>query len=329
MSELRQDILTGEWVIFAGNRMKRPYDFIKKSVPKTTDSHDCQFCPGNERLTTRPVYQDGADGKWNIRVFPNKYPAVSEDCSLADGEGFYNAEAGKGIHEVVVDTPNHTEVIHDFSEERLFEIFKVIRQRFLDISSSEGIRYVQIFKNCGPEAGASILHSHWQIIGVPVIPKEQTAVIDRSQRYRAENGGCIICSILEHEMKMRTRIIAENEYFTAFSPYASKMSYETAIAAKGHISSFGDFSDDMLKALAEMLKMVLSAVKTLRKEICYNLCFEDTPEGEDGHWYMKVLPRMGNPAGFEYGTNSYINPILPEDAAEYMREKISENYRGK
>lgn len=326
---MRQDILTGEWVIFAGNRMKRPYDFIKKSVPKTSDSSDCQFCPGNEKLTTSPVYQDGADGEWSIRVFPNKYPAVSREYEEADGEGFYKAEAGRGIHEVVVDTPDHNGIIHDFSEEKLFGIFEVIRDRYTEIASAEGIKYVQIFKNCGPDAGASIMHSHWQIIGVPVIPREQAEVLLRNRKRGESDGGCIICAILGHELERGVRIIAENECFAAFSPYASKMSYETAIVSKRHIATFGEFGDDTLRALAEILKKVLSAVKTLRKGICYNLCFEDTPRGEDGHWYMRVLPRMGNPAGFEYGTNSYINPIFPEDAAEYMREKISENYRGK
>lgn len=328
MSELRQDILTGEWVIFAGNRMKRPYDFVKKSVPKTTDSTDCQFCPGNEHLTTEPVYQNGEDGNWTIRAFPNKFPAVSENAGKADDEGFYSAAPGRGIHEVVVDTPEHMGIIHDFSEEKLFEVLKVIKSRFEAISDADNIKYVQVFKNCGPDAGASIMHSHWQIIGVPVIPREQTVVRENCEKYRQERGKCLICDVVKHEINAEKRIIAETKSFAAFMPYASKMSYECDIAAKEHVRSFGDFDDEMIKELARLIKMVLSAVKTLRKGICYNMCFEDTPKGMDGHWYMRILPRMGNPAGFEFGTNSYINPILPEKAAVYMREKISENYRG-
>ena len=79
MSELRQDILTGEWVIFAGNRKSRPYDFIKHSIPKTSDKTDCQFCPGNETMTPDAVYQNAADGEGTIRVFPNKYQAVNDE----------------------------------------------------------------------------------------------------------------------------------------------------------------------------------------------------------------------------------------------------------
>ena len=188
LSEVRQDIFTGEWIIFAGNRMKRPYDFIKKSVPKTFDSSECQFCPGNEKLTTEPLYQDGSNGNWRIRVFPNKYPAVSDKSDEADNEGFYRAESGFGIHEVVVDTPDHTAVLHDFSVEKIRDILKVLKARFIAISENENIKYAQIFKNCGPDAGASIMHSHWQIIGVPVIPCEQTNIIKNEKKYKDEFG---------------------------------------------------------------------------------------------------------------------------------------------
>lgn len=328
LSELRQDIFTGEWIIFAGNRMKRPYDFIKKSVPKTFDSSECQFCPGNEKLTTEPLYQDGSNGNWTIRVFPNKYPAVSDKSDEADNEGFYRAERGFGIHEVVVDTPDHMAVLHDFSVEKIRDILKVLKARFIAISENENIKYAQIFKNCGPDAGASIMHSHWQIIGVPVIPCEQANIIKNEKKYKDEFGKCMICDIIKHESEKKIRIVYENQYFIAFAPYASKMSYECMIAVKGHIPSISGFDEEMLYCLADVIKAVLSAVKTLREGICYNLCFEDTPKGQDGHWFMKILPRMGNPAGFEYGTNSYINPILPEKAAEYMRNKIKENYRG-
>lgn len=328
LSELRQDILTGEWVIFAGNRMKRPYDFIKKSVPKTFDSRDCQFCPGNEVFTTESVYQNGDDGDWTIRVFPNKYPAVGDNSEYVDGEGFYRAERGEGAHEVIVDTPDHTAVIHDFSVEQIIDILKVIRTRFKIIFDRDDVKYVQIFKNCGPDAGASILHSHWQIIGVPVIPCEQTNILNSALKYYELNGKCVICDILKHEQDKKIRVISENNHFMVFAPYASKMSYECIIASKKHIPSFGEFNDEMISELADIIKKILSAVKTLRNGICYNICLEDTPKGYDGHWYMKVLPRMGNPAGFEYGTNSYINPILPEEAAKYMRNKIMENCRG-
>lgn len=325
MSELRQDILTGEWVIFAGNRMSRPCDFIKKSVAKCTDNSDCQFCPGNESMTTESVYQNGKDGDWTIRAFPNKFPAVSPATSDNEKDGFYTIVGGHGIHEVVVDTPDHLGVIHDFSVEHLFEVLKVIKKRYDAIHSDKDIKYVQVFKNCGPDSGASIMHSHWQIIGVPTIPREQNIIMNRIKKYKEENGSCIICSMIDYERKKSIRVIDESENFIAYSPFASRLSYESDIAVKKHIGSFGDFDNDMLRDFAQILKKILVGTKQVRKDISYNLCFEDKPKGYEGHWFMRVIPRMGNPAGFEYGTNSYINPILPENAAEFMREKISQN----
>ena len=319
MSELRQDILTGEWVIFAGNRKSRPYDFIKHSIPKTSDKTDCQFCPGNEAMTPNAVYQNAADGEWTIRVFPNKYPAVNNDKSECCDEDFYTSAYGNGIHEVVVDTAEHSEAIHDFSVKHIAEVLKTIRLRYNEMMKNPDIKYVEVFKNCGPESGASLMHSHWQIIAVTVVPREQKVICERNNEYKLKNGKCAVCAITEYELDKKIRIIDESDNFAAYTPFASRMSYEIDIATKKHIKHYGDFSDEMLDELACMLKTMLKMVSGLRENICYNICFEDTPKDCDGHWFMRILPRMGNPAGFEYGTNSYINPVLPETAAEYYR----------
>lgn len=325
MSELRQDILTGEWVIFACNRKSRPCDFLRGKVTINSDNCACQFCPGNEHMTTASVFQNGKDGEWTIRAFPNKFPAVSPYTEDREKDGFYTVIGGHGIHEVVVDTPEHLQAIHDFTIQHLFNVLKVIRDRYDAIYSDNDIKYVQVFKNCGPDSGASIMHSHWQLIGVPIIPREQTSISLRIDKYKEDTGRCIICDMIDYEREKGIRIIEETPNFISYSPFASRMSYESDIAVKSHIRSFGGFNDDMVYELAHILNNILSGTKYIRKDIGYNLCFEDTPKDGDGHWFMRVIPRMGNPAGFEYGTNSYINPILPEKAAEFMRKKIFHN----
>lgn len=174
MSQLRKDVVSGDWVIFASNRRKKPYQFKKRSItPSDVNSDGCPFCPGHEEETPDKIYQNGEDGKWDIRVFRNLYPAVDTDSYEKNCEDFYTSEAGLGIHEVLVDTPNHLDAPEDFSVEHIWEVLKVLKLRFNAISSEEFIKYVQIFKNNGPEAGASIAHSHWQIMGVSVVPIEQ------------------------------------------------------------------------------------------------------------------------------------------------------------
>ena len=281
MSELRQDILTGEWVIFAGNRKSRPCDFIRSKATVNPNHCDCQFCPGNEQMTTAPVYQNGQDGEWTIRAFPNKFPAVSPSTDDKEKDGFYTVIGGHGIHEVVVDTPEHFQVIHDFTIEHLFHVLQVIRDRYDVISSDKDIQYVQIFKNCGPDSGASIMHSHWQLIGVPMIPREQISISLRMSQYKQDTGRCILCDMIDYERKKSVRIIEETPHFISYSPFASRMSYESDIAVKTHIASFGQFDDDRICELAHVLNHLLLGTKEIRKEIGYNLCFEDTPKGKD------------------------------------------------
>ena len=323
MSQLRRDILTGEWVIFASNRRRKPYHFAMKTTPKKEiGNKDCPFCPGNEDKTPDQIYQNGADGKWNLRVFRNLYPAVDTDSFEKCNEDFYYSEAGIGIHEVLVDTPDHNGDPSQFSEEHMYNILKVLQHRFRVIEDEEFIKYVQIFKNNGPEAGASIDHSHWQIMGVSVVPLEQEKTLRNIMEYRNEKGGCVVCDMVNYEINNKTRIVAENQSFVAFVPYAAKLSFELWVVSKKHVSTFSKLRDDDLKDLGIILKQLLKRVAELRDGICYNLCFEDSPKGrsdEDFHWYMRILPRIGAPAGFEFATGSYINPMLPETAAQKYR----------
>lgn len=324
MSVLRQDILTGEWVIFAANRGNRPYHFIKKSIANI-DKSNCQFCPGHEIMTPESILEIKKNDKWSIRVIPNLFPAVSSEAEMVDGEGFYTAVKGIGIHELVIDTPIHEESVYDFSLEYMTEVLAVLQQRLSYMRKKNDIKYVQIFKNCGPDAGASISHSHWQVMGVPIVPENQMSTYLSSRNYFEKNERCIFCDILIHELKEKVRIVKENSSFLAFAPYASKMSYEVWIAPKKHISSFSEFTDVELHDFAEIFLMVVNKVKSIFKDVCYNISFQDMPahamDYEHCHWYARILPRLGNPAGFEFATGSYVNPILPEIAAEFYRKQ--------
>ncbi|MCI8342035.1 MAG: galactose-1-phosphate uridylyltransferase [Firmicutes bacterium] len=323
MSQIRKDIITGDWVIFASNRRKKPYHFNKKSITtNASSSENCPFCPGHEAQTPPDKYCD-TDGKnWNIRVFENLYPAVESESCDNKTENFYESEAGFGIHEVVVDTPNHFDDPEDFDIAKLIKLFGVIKMRLNDIKNDERIKYIQIFKNNGPEAGASIAHSHWQIIGVPIVPPEQKKAVENMKRYKDENDECVLCKMVVHELKNKERIINENKSFIAIVPYAAKYSFEVMMLPKRHVSSFADFEHEEIEDMASMFSWVLHRVKKLKHDIGYNICFQEKPEEFDDsyfHWYMKIFPRLGSPAGFEFATGCYINPLLPEVAAEKYR----------
>lgn len=320
MSELRKNPFTDEWTLCAQNRRDRPYEFIHKTEVIPDSGKNCPFCCGHEEWTTQAVYQDGENDQWQIRVFPNKFPAVSNVCSSVEIDPFYTCVAGTGGHEVLVDTPHHNATIDGFSQEQLARILDVLQDRHERMEESDDTKYVQIFKNCGPSAGMSIHHSHWQVVGLPIVP-ERVEKIART----IKSDDCLFCKLVAHERKVKERMVAENDEFIAITPYASRFPYEVWLVPKVHTKSFGALSEGQKQDLAKMLKWILGRVIQIKEGIGYNICLMDAPKGEDFHWYLEVLPRLGGFAGFEFATNSYINPVLPEDAAKFY---CRENYEG-
>lgn len=321
MSEIRKDILSGNWVILADNRMGKPYDFEFPKVQKERIKV-CAFCPGNEDMTTDTISEVQGEKGWEIRVFSNKYPAV-EGVIDADFSGEINISGhAAGRHEIVVDTPMHGEKIQDFSEDKLKKLFLVLQERFRDMEKEEIIQYIHIFKNCGPSAGASVSHSHWQVLGVPFVPKGNEDVYENARKFAEEKGRSIFESIIDAEKSEGSRIVAENEKFIAYVPYASGLAFELHITDKVGGEAFGAFSCEKLECLAEIFKECLFMVGKIQEDICFNISFSDAPRGSAKdfyNWYARIIPRFGSLAGFEMGTGAFINPVYPEKAAEFYR----------
>lgn len=320
MSELRQDILSGEWVIFAANRSERPYDFVKKSEPKKDTRSKCPFCPQNSSLTPETIVDDK---KYGIRVFDNKYPALDIENAEINSDSVQRGIEGRGFHEIIVDTAGHTAQLADFSLGHVIRVLEILQERFRELKERDGVKYVQVFKNNGPEAGMSLMHSHWQIIAAPVINRLQRDINYNSRLYKEKNGKCPLCAVIENELENKERLIESADGFAAFSPYAARLSYEVWIAPLRHFSSFSELAKSELDSLAVMLKRMLLRIRGINPEVSYNLCFMDEPAGCEGgvfHWHIRILPRLGSFAGYEFATGSYINPVLPETAAKLLRE---------
>ena len=318
MSEFRRNPFTGEWTLYAENRKNKPYEFAW-SKPEKKSENRCPFCIGHESWTTPAVYQDGADEQWNIRVFPNMYPAVCMGDLGSPKEIFYEQAIGAGRHEVLVDTPIHGETIDMFPKERLLCILQVLRMRYESIRAETDTLYVQIFKNCGAEAGMSIQHSHWQLVGLPIVPER----IRKMMSLGIQKDNCRFCKMLAYETEVQQRIAAENDAFLAIAPYASRYPYEVWILPKQHRSTFGELTEEELSALAEMLGWILPKVARLRQDVGYNICMMDGPKNGDFHWHLQILPRIGGFAGFENATDCFINTVRPETAAAYYRRKVA------
>lgn len=307
MPELRKDYILDRYVIIAAERGKRPHevDSAKASAGKT-----CYFCPGNESMTPPEIMRKG---DWQIRVFDNKFPAVKLEGKpgLDTHNDFYTFADAVGKHEVVVETPEHDKQLWDLSEKQIAQVIEVYVERFKEISQLPGIKYVSVFKNNGAEAGCSIAHSHSQIIAYNILP----TIIKQKVRAASKYEFCPYCEIMIREEDSDRRIYSDDDV-VSFTPYASRFAYEAWIFPRKHITGMDQLEAKDIKGIARALHRVLAKLKTLNAP--YNFFFH---YDEDLHLHLQVLPRFSTVkwAGFELSTETIINPVSPEIAAEFYR----------
>ncbi len=332
MPELRKDPITGRWVIISTDRSKRPSDFLREPV-RIHGTGFCPFCYGNEDKTPPEVDARRPDGGprnspgWTTRVVPNKFPALGIEGALdRQGEGVFDKMNGIGAHEVIVETPEHHLTLAHLPEKRLEEVLGVYRDRMLDLKRDRRFKYILIFKNHGEAAGASLEHSHSQLIALPIVPKRVREEVDNSKTYWLHKERCIFCDILHQEMENSTRVITENEDFVAVAPYAPRFPFETWLLPKQHGSAFENCPSRMYGGLASMLKNILLRLDMVLEMPAYNYVIHTSPVGEETndhyHWHIEMMPKLTRVAGFEWGTGFYINPTPPEEAAQFLREAV-------
>ncbi|MGZ3605724.1 MAG: galactose-1-phosphate uridylyltransferase, partial [Thermodesulfobacteriota bacterium] len=235
MPQLRQDPTTKEWVIIAAERSKRPHDFIKTKtlIEKPPYKEDCPFCQGNEHLTPHEslAYRSGglADSKgWWVRVIPNKFPALSPEGSLVREEGgFFRMMDGVGIHEVVIESPIHNQLLPLMEDKQVEEVLLAYRERYLALREDPRIKLIIVFKNHGEAAGTSLDHPHSQLVGTAVVPSNIRKKLEEAARYYDDHGRCVYCDSIKEELKFGKRIVMDTERFVVLQSFASRSPFET------------------------------------------------------------------------------------------------------
>jgi len=328
MSQLRRDPITGRWIIVNYERVIQPSEFTFERIKKNTDTHNCPFCLGNEKMTPPEVVAHRNVGKpntpgWTIRVVPNKYPALGKKGTLSKmGMGVFDKMNGIGAHEVIVDIPEHALDIADISNEQAEEIIWSYVSRSTDLRKDKRFKYILIFRNYGRSAGASLEHPHSQLIALPIVPKRVNEELHSSMEYYEYKDRCVFCDILSQEMNDKERVVAENEYFIVFCPFVSRFPYEMWIMPKKHESHFVNLGKEEVKPLGIILKDSLNKLKKLLNDPPYNYIIHTSPingfENEYYHWHIEIMPKLSNVAGFEWGSGFYVNPVPPEVAAENL-----------
>jgi UDPglucose--hexose-1-phosphate uridylyltransferase len=329
MPELRRDPIVGRWVIIATERAKRPAD-----VPREAERGPAGFCPfdpGHEDKTPREVYVAGRPPSsppnspgWRVRVVPNRYPALMIEGDLErEANGIYDRMNGVGAHEVIIETPDHTKDLGALSDAEVTEVLFAFKARMVDLRNDLRFRYILLFKNHGSAAGATLEHAHSQLIALPATPRQVQEEIEGARRHYEHRERCIFCDIVMQERKERARLVYENEEFVVFAPWAPRSPFETWIVPKRHESNFEAEPKERLGYCAQALRSTLRRLGAALGDPAYNFIVHSNPlrdaPSASYHWHIEVMPALTHVAGFEWGSGFHINPVPPEEAAEFLR----------
>lgn len=382
MNETRYDWLSDRWVIFAPNRDERPNEFCPPAKPFTKEHVACPFCSGFEHETPEPTLVlpeidfdetstnrkpepgKGREQTWQVRVVPNKFPAIarflnecvdnlSEMSSLGEayqGEMSVNGKLQKrqlyrrrqsqtlaadhlfqkhvpsGVHEVIIESPTHIGSIAALPAEHIALIFEAYRRRLNHWRAQRDLKYAILFKNYGADAGASLYHSHSQLISLDFVPRNIERTNDRLALHYQRFGSCYVCHLLAEEQERQERILYSSETFVAVCPFASRFPYSFSIFPRTHRSRYEEMGQSELSDLSLAVKATLSALESAHPSAAYNFVLQTSPfqggNEESFHWRLQVIPRLSKIAGFEWGSECFINSVTPEHAASVLRDHL-------
>ncbi|WP_261343825.1 galactose-1-phosphate uridylyltransferase [Bythopirellula goksoeyrii] len=322
------DPVTGRRVLIAEGRAARPNDFTTAPVEQPK-SHgplaNCPFCRGNEHQTPRELAQRTDDqDNWQVRVVPNKYPAVSLEPPVCESESseLHRGEVAAGTHEVIIDSPRHLRDWTELPVDSISEVLRVYADRLRHAYEHLNLPAALIFKNVGVQGGASLEHVHTQMMAFPFVPETLDQELQAAVDYKSRNMKCLYCEIIADELTHRRRLVHENDHYLAFCAYAGRQPYESWILPKKHAGSFTDFAEPA--ALAETLRAVIVRISGILPAPAYNLILHTAPMGDPRsdtfHWHWELIPRSTSLAGLEWGGGVFINSISPERAARTLLE---------
>ena len=377
MNETRYDWLSDRWVIFAPNREDRP-DQYRQTQPVTQNAMlECPFCSGKEHETPRPTlvlpdtYSDDTSinrrasasmldrQAWQVRVVPNKFPAISCRESVADqlitthyhpdldfsgSENTFGSSPRKqlqtataehlfqkntsprGAHEVIIESPIHLDSITSLPADHIAIIFDAYQRRLNHWRAQRDLKYAVIFKNYGADAGASLYHSHSQLISLDFVPRDVEKINYRLVQHHEQYGFCYICQLMNEEEDRQERILFSSEHFIALCPFASRFPYSFSIIPRAHQSRYEEIGQREREDLAVVTKKTLSALESAHPSAAYNFVLQTSPfcggNEQAHHWRLRVIPRLSKVAGFEWGSDCFINTVTPEQAAKTLRSHI-------
>lgn len=330
-SELRQDLVSGDWIVISPQRAKRPADLIRKSDKrKKTSLKGCPFEDPQKSGHNEPILIYKRKKDWQVQIIQNKFPVFTPSyqtgisiCASIFQKGPYLTIDGKGHHDLAI-TRDHNKNFPHLSKKQAELVFKAFQDRYKMFSVDKCLAYALIFHNWGPKAGASIYHPHYQLIALPVIPPDVQHSLNGSLNYFEKHKKCVHCVMLDWERRNKSRVIYENQRAIAFAPFVSREPFEIRIFPKIHSPFFEDASSEELSDVVEALQNVLLKIEKKLKDPDYNFFIHTAPLRDKNkhrhyHWHIEILPKISISAGFELGTGIEITVVDPDEAAKILK----------
>jgi len=305
--------MLGEWVIVTPKRADRPFQDL---------SAECPFCPDSVEVS----------GDWKVLTIPNKFPSLNPEVGVVPlDENIVMEAPAFGFCKVIILSPKHDEQIESMKDDQLERVFQEYLTVFKELDKEKGIEYVFEFENRGKAIGVSLNHPHAQVYALPFTPPRITQELKQYQKKWEEEQKCLVCQILNNELKALTsRIIMETEHFVSFVPHFARLPYEVHIYPREHVGSLIEI-DDRLLELGKMVQDVVQRYSRIFNEVAYVMAFHTRPStGEHPYWHFHIelyppwrdRSRMKYLAGVETGAGAYTNDSCPEEIAKELREAI-------
>ena len=333
MAEYRHDLLHDRWVIIGNERASRPQEFEEQVVRRR--GQRCPFCVGSEDQTPEAlaVYKQPGESRWGVRVVPNKYPAV-EPLSQVNGsaqqaELLFDSRPAAGEHEVIIESPRHVVSLSELTADECELVFRAYQDRLCAFREQGELRYVQIFKNVGASGGATIEHSHSQLLALPHVPTHVQGELENCRRYFQQHGRPLLSAMLQEELRRGERIVAASDELVAFCPWASRFPYEVWIVPRQRQADFSVTQNAEAAQAAAMTRDLIGRIERTLGNVGYNYLLHtqpfDTARYDYYHWHIELFPRITKVAGFEWSTGVFINTVAPEAAAAALRDAALPN----
>lgn len=328
-SEFRQDLVSGEWVIISPGRFNRPDQFLEKlSAAPNRKIISRKGCPFDDPQKSGhiPSIIHPAGENWEIQVVQNKFPAVTHKGNICAEErkyGPFPVISGTGYHDVVI-TRDHYKNFANFNKKSAIKIFDVFRERYMQVAEDECVKYIFIFQNWGPKAGASIFHPHYQILSLPIIPPDVNRSLNGSLEYFKKNKRCVHCDMIKFDLEEKKRVIFENKEVMIIAPFISREPFELRIFPKKHLPYFEKTPEVVMEQIVLALQKALSKLEKKLNDPDYNFFIHTAPVDSDNehghyHWHIEILPKFSISAGVELGTGVEVTVVDPKMAAKILR----------